>query len=148
MGRSSARCVNEQCWVLVGSRRGPIWYARQITSSAGDPARVEFDGLRVLAREERRRDVVGFYHTHPTFPASPSARDVRTLQAWVSAFGKPLLCVIEGTDGLRAWRFDDDRSTGIPLRAIEQFARGVLIGVDHDGGKVSSRRAVSRRRRG
>jgi len=33
----------------------------------------------------------------------------------VTAFGKPLLCVILGKNGLRAWRFDDDRSSGTPL---------------------------------
>ena len=107
---------------------------------------VEFDGPAVLAREERRHDVVGFLHTHPGFAASPSRRDVATMQAWVSAFGKPLVCLIRGADGLKGYRFDDFESSGIPLATVEEFPRGIIVGVDGDGRKISSRRAVSRAR--
>jgi proteasome lid subunit RPN8/RPN11 len=107
---------------------------------------VEFDGPAVLAREERRHDVVGFLHTHPGFAASPSRRDVATMQAWVSAFGKPLVCLIRGSDGLKGYRFDDYEASGIPLATVEEFPRGIIVGVDSDGRKVSSRRAVSRAR--
>ena len=62
----------------------------------------------MLAREEQRRDVIGFYHTHPGLPACPSRRDVRTMHAWCSAFGKPLLCVMAGVDGARGYRFEDE----------------------------------------
>jgi hypothetical protein len=107
---------------------------------------VEFDGPAVLAREERRHDVIGFLHTHPRFAASPSRRDVVTMQAWVSAFGKPLLCLIRGADGLKGYRFDDFESPGAPLLAVEEFPRGIIVGVDAHGRKISSRRAVSRAR--
>lgn len=100
----------------------------------GRPASVEFDGPAVLEREERKGDVIGFLHTHPNSDAEPSRRDLRTMRAWVSAFGKPLLCVIEGIDGLAAYRFDDDASDGERLPAVEAFPRGVIIGVDGDGG--------------
>jgi hypothetical protein len=130
--RAAGNC--EQCWVLVGRRQGRIWYARRVGRSRGEPAEVEFDGPAVLAREERRRDVVGFLHTHPSSAAVPSRRDLATMRAWVSAFGKPLLCLIEGTDGLRGYRFDDDGSSGEPLMHVESFPRGVLIGVDADAG--------------
>lgn len=126
--------VCEQCWVLVGQRRGRVWYTRRIGRCSGDPAEVEFDGPAVLAREERRRDVVGFLHTHPSSAAVPSRRDLATMRAWVSAFGKPLLCLIEGTDGLAGYRFDDDESTGERLLLVETFPRGVVIGVEADGG--------------
>jgi proteasome lid subunit RPN8/RPN11 len=99
---------------------------------------VEFDGPWVLAREERRHDVLGFYHTHPGMPARPSQRDVNTLRAWCSAFGKPLLCVIDGADGVRGFRFDDDASAGTELPLVALFARGVVIGVEGNGGEVSS----------
>ena len=95
---------------------------------------MEFDGPRALAREERRGDVIGFLHTHPMMSARPSKRDVETMRAWVSAFGKPLLCVIRGADALAAFRFDDDESRGTPLGLVEAFPRGVVIGVDEDGG--------------
>ena len=128
--RMAVSDVREHCWLLVGRRRGRIWYARTIGECVGAPDRVEFDGPAVLAREERRRDVVGFLHTHPSCAATPSRRDLDTMRAWVGAFGKPLLCLIKGRDGLAGYRFDDDESSGEPLLAVEVFPRGVVIGVD------------------
>jgi hypothetical protein len=55
------------------------------------------------------------------------------MRAWCGAFGKPLLCVIAGPDGLRGYRFDDDESNGVGLKALELFPRSVVIGVDADG---------------
>jgi proteasome lid subunit RPN8/RPN11 len=134
LGRAPATArVVEQCWTLVGGRRGRIWYARRLRRQAGTAAEVRFDGPWVLEREERHGDVVGFYHTHPNMPARPSRRDVRTMRAWCGAFGKPLLCVIAGTDGLRAWRFDADGSEAAELADLATFLRGVVIGVERDG---------------
>ena len=42
---------------------------------------MRFDGAWVLDREETHGDVVGFLHTHPDGPATPSQRDVRTIRA-------------------------------------------------------------------
>lgn len=124
--------------MLLGRRRGRIWYARRTSRRAGEPAQVEFDASAVLEREEARGDVIGFLHTHPNSPASPSRRDLKTMRAWVCAFGKPLLCLIDGTDGLAGYRFDDDASDPQPLLLVEAFPRHVVIGVDADGGQVSS----------
>ena len=141
MGRTSPRPLTrsvEQYWTLVGERRGRIWYARRIQHRAGAPMSVRFDGPGVLRREEGRRDVLGFFHTHPTGPPHPSGRDVRTMRAWCSAFGKPLLCVIASPEGLAGFRFDHDSSHGVRLGIVEVFPRGVVIGVDSDGRKVPS----------
>jgi hypothetical protein len=127
-----AALVCEQSWVLTGQRRGPVWYARRSGRSVGQVASVEFDGLSVLDREERRHDVIGFFHTHPAMPATPSRRDVDTMRAWVGAFGKPLLCVIEGIDGVHGYRFDNDGSSGERLFIVEHFPLGVMIAVDAD----------------
>ena len=81
---------------------------------------------------------MGFLHTHPDGPPDPSARDVRTMRAWCSAFGKPLLCVIASPPGLAAFQFVDDSSQGVRMSAVEVFPRGVLIGVERDGEQVSS----------
>jgi proteasome lid subunit RPN8/RPN11 len=99
---------------------------------------VSFDGLATLQREERHGDVVGFLHTHPDGLPQPSERDVRTMRAWCSALGKALLCVIESPAGLAAWRFDDDESTGTRTSLVEVFPRGIVIGVDADGGTIPS----------
>jgi hypothetical protein len=125
---SSVAC--ERCWVLVGQRRGRIWCGRRLRTSVGEPAHVEFDGPAVLDREERRRDVIGFLHTHPAYSAVPSQRDLHTMRAWATAFGKPLLCLIEGVDGLAGYRFDDDTSDGDRLPLVETFPRGVIIAVE------------------
>jgi proteasome lid subunit RPN8/RPN11 len=130
--------VVEQCWILLGEQRGPIWLCRRVRRTAGERVSVRFDGAWALEREEKNGDVVGFMHTHPDGPASPSARDVRTMRGWCSAFGKPLVCVIASPEGMRGYRFDNDESAGEMLPTIEAFSRGIVIGVDADGGQVSS----------
>ncbi len=129
----SPRRSAEQCWTLVGTRRGRIWFVRRIDKHSGARTRVHFDGLSVLRSEEARRDVLGFYHTHPDGPPCPSDRDVRTMRAWCSAFGKPLLCVIASPEGTAGFRFGHARCDGIPLAALEDFPRGIVIGVEADG---------------
>jgi proteasome lid subunit RPN8/RPN11 len=123
----------EQCWTLLGERRGRVWFCRRTRRTSGERVSVRFDGAWALRREEDRGDVVGFLHTHPDGPASPSGRDVRTMRAWCIAFGKPLVCLIQSPDGLRGYRFDDDGSTGEALAIVEAFPRGVVIGVDAHG---------------
>jgi proteasome lid subunit RPN8/RPN11 len=138
--------VNEVAAVLVGRRWGRIWCGRLRECWVGEPASVAFDWAWVLAREERHGDVIGFFHTHPDGPATPSERDVRTMRAWVSCFGKPLLCVIEachfgsaqcepepgrrnGTT-LTAYVFETDEDAGQSLAEVQRFLRNVLVGVD------------------
>ena len=135
MARASAavKPIVEQCWTLVGERRGRIWHCRRVRRSSGERASVHFDGAWVLEREETHGDVVGFLHTHPDGPHSPSARDLRTMRAWCSAFGKSLLCLIESPLGLAGYRFDNDESIGEAIAMVEKFPRGVVIGVDGDG---------------
>lgn len=132
-GRESMPPPLEHSWVLVGQRRGRIWFARRIREQTGEPTRVAFDGPWVLQREERRGDVLGFYHTHPGMAACPSRRDIRTMRAWCSAFGKPLLCLIAGADGVRGFVYEDDESAGVKLEIVTTFPRGVIVGVDVDG---------------
>lgn len=121
------RC--EECWVLVGQRRVDIWLCRPLNRTEGKPETVEFDGGAALVREESSHDVIGFLHTHPDCEAKPSQRDRDTMQAWVSALGKPLLCLIEGTDGLRGFCFPDDESPGESIEQVERFEGEIIIAV-------------------
>ncbi|MCI0379726.1 MAG: Mov34/MPN/PAD-1 family protein [Gemmataceae bacterium] len=136
--RSTPAGPVEECWILVGQRCGRIWFCRRVRHTTGERICVGFDGLWVLQREERHGDVLGFLHTHPDGPAGPSLRDLRTMRSWRSAFGKPLLCVIDTPLGLKGYRFDGDESEGEELKLIEAFPRGVVVGVDAGGRQVSS----------
>jgi proteasome lid subunit RPN8/RPN11 len=100
--------TNEQCWILLGGVQDRLWWGRVSKYSIGKPASVKFDSDFVMKREEEHGDIVGFIHTHPGMPAIPSSTDHATMHAWVCCFGKPLLCVIRGVDGLRAWCYYDD----------------------------------------
>lgn len=123
-GDRSARC--EECWLLVGEHRSGIWLGRLVDHTTGKPASVEFNGPAALAREEQLGDVIGFFHTHPDCEANLSQRDIHTMQAWTSAFGKPLVCLIEGTNGLRAYRFENSESQGSAMR-VEQFSHNQFV---------------------
>lgn len=129
--------MNEESAVLVGYRRGNLWYGRLRQSQVGTPASVAFDWDWVLGREERYGDVIGFHHTHPPAHQKPSARDVRTMRAWVSCFGKPLLCVIESDTVLTATIFHSDEDEGERLSEVQRFPRGVIVGVE---GQVAAAR--------
>lgn len=122
--------MNEECAVLVGHRRRGIWYGRLRRRQVGSPASVEFDWSWVMEREERYGDVTGFYHTHPLGLSTPSQRDVRTMRAWASCFGKPLLCLIESGDRLSAYLFETDEDAGQPVPRVERFPRSVLVAVE------------------
>ncbi len=120
---------NESAAVLVGYRRGDIWYGRLRQSWTGDAASVTFDWSWVLEREERYGDVIGFFHTHPAGIPTPSQRDVRTMRAWVSCLGKPLLCLIQSGEELTATLFKDDQDDGQPFSQVERFRRRVIVAV-------------------
>jgi hypothetical protein len=127
----------EESWVLVGEVQAGIWFGRLIGHQRGEAASVGFSWRRVLRREELRGDVVGFLHTHPSGLLAPSARDVRTMAAWCSCFGKPLLCAILAGQRLAGFLFNGER-----YRPVERIVRlskpQALVGVapeeDHDAG--------------
>jgi Prokaryotic homologs of the JAB domain len=118
---------NEESGILVGSRRGNVWLGRLQRRRHGGPSSVDFDWAWVLEREERRGDVIGFWHTHPFGFDGPSRRDIRTMQGWVSCLGKPLLCLIQGRDSLVAHFFQTDEDSGRRLAEAHRFERGLMV---------------------
>ena len=122
--------MNEETAVLTGSRKGQVWFGRLREWKSGTPVRVDFDWDWVLRREEQRRDILGFYHTHPPGVPGPSIRDVRTMQAWVSCLGKPLLCIVREGKGLSAHLFRTDEERGRLLPEVQQFERGVIVAIE------------------
>jgi hypothetical protein len=123
----AARLMNEASAVLIGRRTGHGWSGQLVQGQAGGPASVEFDWAWVLAREEEQGDVVGFYHTHPGGSVAPSQRDVRTMQAWVSCFDKPLLCLIGGGSVLAAYLFETDEHDGRRIAKVQRSGDVVVV---------------------
>ena len=113
--------MNEHCWILIGAfkEEEDAWLVQPVRQVVGQPASVEADWAWTLAREEATGDVAGFAHTHPIGAGTvPSGRDQRTMQAWCTALGKPLLCLIDEGDSLNnpsAYVFEDDQSEGVPI---------------------------------
>ena len=120
---------NETSAVITGQIKGRIWYGRFNDIKIGTPVSVDFGWQWAMDREERKKDVIGFYHTHPFGAAIPSARDIRTMRAWVSSLGKPLMCMIEDNDEIMAYLFETDEDTGTPFVEIQRFPRKIIIGV-------------------
>jgi hypothetical protein len=122
--------MNEICYILVGHRQRGIWYGRLRQRRVGSPASVEFDWAWVMEREEGYGDVAGFFHTHPQALAIPSERDLRTMRAWVSCFGKPLLCLIDSGTRLSAYLFETDEDPGRAVARVERFRQNVIVAVE------------------
>ncbi len=119
----------EEAYILTGTRRGLVWLLRCHRPMLGTPDSVETDWKWALRREERYGDVMGFYHTHPPAAGTrPSPRDVRTMRAWCSAFGKEMLGVIAAGEQIKTVRFTEDQGFALPI--TEMFARGQIVVVE------------------
>lgn len=101
---------NEVYLGLIGGHVGRYWYGVGHWDAVGRPTRVDFDPKVVMDREMSHHDVVGFWHTHPNMPARPSSVDYAAMGAWTVSFGKPMVCLIKGRDGLKAHWFIDDET--------------------------------------
>lgn len=125
--------MTEQCWVLLGAydESRARWRVRVRRHVAGRPASVEADWRWAMDREEERGDVAGFAHTHPKGAGTkPSDRDVRTMEAWCCAFGKPLLCLIAEGETLAdpaAYLFTGDEAGPRPLTVFEIVEEGNAV---------------------
>jgi desampylase len=80
VAHARAAAANECCGLLLG-RRGDIAEAVRARNIAADPLTrflIDPEDHFAARRAARARglDVVGFYHSHPSSPAEPSARDL------------------------------------------------------------------------
>lgn len=126
---------NEECWVIVGKWSERRWRGRRTRYSVGEPSAVSFNPKWVEDRENQKKDVIGFSHTHPHTPGVPSPTDYATMKAWVMSFGRPMLCIIKGIDGLRAWWFMDHELDSDPVecdvKKFGPFYRGSMPELEH-----------------
>jgi proteasome lid subunit RPN8/RPN11 len=117
----------EICFVLLGEFNNGICHAKLSWRRSGSHSSVQFDGNRVLDREEKYGDVVGFYHTHPEGFVQPSDRDVRTMGAWCFSFGKPLICAVGTSAGVQAWLFEPGIDGGEQCARAAKFSRNWFV---------------------
>lgn len=118
----------EVCGVLAGEygdEESRVAAAHPTANVADAPrTRYELDPeeqLRVIEGiEDRGRDVVGFYHSHPSGPAAPSGTDVANA-TW-SGYSY-VICALVGEPVVRSWRWD---------REAGSFEREVVEVVDAD----------------
>ena len=123
----------EHSWVIVGTRQGRLWLGKRQERWTGEAHQVQFDAEWVQRRHLERDDVLGWYHTHPLGCAAyVSDRDLATMRAWFGCLGKPQLCLIKGSQGLRGWVFEHDESEGDPLRFV-QLVGNITVGVGYGG---------------
>ena len=127
MGKVAFGAVKEAELWIVGNPRMSVEPLHELAALTG--AKVRFVTRFVEEAEIpaifRRADVVAL----PYLDAEHSGVLYTGL-----AFGKPLLCLIDGPAGLNGYRFDDDDSSGVWLETVERFPRGLVIGVDPDAG--------------
>jgi proteasome lid subunit RPN8/RPN11 len=119
----------ERCWVLVGQQYDQTtWHFRRRRLTAGEIASVEADWEWTLKREDRYGDVIGFFHTHPHgMGVQPSSRDVRTMRAWCTALGKPLLCIIASGKLLEGQVFVNEDQQPVRAESIRKEKGGLYI---------------------
>lgn len=80
---------------------------------------VEFDYKSVWDREDTYKDVVGFYHTHPSGLNSMSQIDIDTMTQWVRCLGKDLVCLIETEEQINGWLFTKSDTNKITYQELE-----------------------------
>jgi len=86
---------------MLGKMKPHYVRGRLVKKTMGNAVSVKFDWNWVLKREEKKGDVLGFWHTHPDGNLKPSVRDRKTMEGWINCFGKPLYCVIQNQCGTK-----------------------------------------------
>ena len=121
--------MDEVSYILVGIQLNPFCFARLVRKEKGTPGSVEFNWEWVLEREEKKGDVLGFYHTH-SHGMEISGRDVKTMMTWVSCFAKTLLCIIEdsssGKNKAYVFPLQANMIAFYPYRKVRRISRLVL----------------------
>lgn len=103
-----AKLDNEVYNAIFGYNIGSYYAGVGLFHKEGSPARVNFNFDEIAAIDNVTKNFLGFYHTHPNFSAAPSILDIETMEAWTASFGRDLLCLIKGVNGLRGYLVDVD----------------------------------------
>jgi hypothetical protein len=70
----------------------------------------QFDYNNIYNREDKYKDLVGFYIIHPVGYFGMSSEDITTMEQWVKCLGKSLVCLVECDGVINAWLFSREES--------------------------------------
>src|SRR5215203_4968941 len=104
---------NECCGALIGAD-GVVEHVAPLPNTTEEGARRRFlirpPDYKFVEEEATRlkRELLGFYHSHPDHPARPSQYDLD--HAWPFFSYIIVSATAEGTGALTSWRLRDDRS--------------------------------------
>ena len=125
----------ESVWFLYGVRVGGIYAGYLVYQGDGTVVSVEFDWsaafFKKLGVNESDSRLLGFYHTHPGGRPAPSATDIETMDSWVKAEGRPMLCGIRSGDDQACYLFrraSEDMSDPLSAKTKYKKIRSILRG--------------------
>lgn len=88
----------EEVWFAFGIRIGKWIIGILDYQNNGEVSNVKFSVKKAFFgkkdSKKYNRRLLGFYHSHPAGDPYPSNTDDTTMDAWVKATGKPLICGI------------------------------------------------------
>lgn len=128
----------EEVWFLYGIRVGSLYTGYLVHQGEGSAAHVEFDWSRAFFKKvgvgESNARLIGFYHSHPGGHPSPSGTDISTMDSWVKAMGRPMLCGIISGSQQRCYLFmratedrSDPESAKVKYKEIRSSLRGNMF---------------------
>jgi hypothetical protein len=104
--------MNEIFYAVHGYKFDNYWIGKKFFFNEGSLVRVGFDYNKVMELN-KKIPLLGVYHTHPNMKAYPSIIDDNTMNTWFNTMGKPLICLIKGSDGLKNWVWWNDELTDL-----------------------------------
>lgn len=113
--------MNEEYLAIFGFKIGDFFIGRGYFPQEGQPTQVFFDFNKVINKEKSSGGLIGFYHTHPNMDNHYSFTDKVTMEGWVDMMGRPLVCLIEGQNGLAFYQCFNNKKN--------QFKMGNLNGI-------------------
>lgn len=87
----------EEVWFVYGFELGPFLIGYLDHENRGECCSVTFDPVKAFFGSNKKgkkanQNLIGFYHSHPCGDPYLSTTDKETMDAWVKAMGKPLIC--------------------------------------------------------
>lgn len=88
----------EEVWFVFGFKIGKWVIGYLEYQNYGEACSVKFNTKKAFfGKKESKKfnsNLIGFYHSHPGGDTYPSNQDNETMDTWVKATGKPLICGI------------------------------------------------------